>query len=136
MKRLVCGRFAWIAAVTAMAGGLISPWARADIIVTNGMQPWEVCATCHSLNGISAMARFPKLACQRPDYIVNQVHDFRDGLRRIDGGQLVETASDISDADLSKVTTYFGSLPAPPPDESVAADSAAWRRGDALHRYG
>jgi cytochrome c553 len=32
------------------------------------------------------MARFPKLAGQRPAYIVKQVRDFRDGQRSNDGG--------------------------------------------------
>jgi cytochrome c553 len=127
-------RWAWLGTIAMAAVGLTS--ARADIIVTTGMQPWEICATCHSLNGISAMARFPKLAGQRPAYIVKQVRDFRDGLRRNDGGQMEATASDISDDDLARVAAYFGGLPAPPPDGSFSMDSEEWRRGAALNQDG
>jgi cytochrome c553 len=110
--------------------------ARADIIVTDGMQPWETCASCHSLDGISIMARFPKLAGQRPDYIEKQVRDFRDGRRRNDGGQMAAIAGDIKDHDLTKSAAYFASLPAPPPDASLPTDSDVWRRGATLYRDG
>jgi cytochrome c553 len=118
-----------------LAVGSTVSLARADIIVTEGMQPWEMCASCHSLDGISAMARFPKLAGQRSDYIAKQVRDFRDGRRSNDGGQMVATAEEVSDADLAKVAAYFSSLSAPPPNPSVA-HGAGWRRGATLYQDG
>src|SRR5262249_13390990 len=36
---------------TADALGSTILSARADMIVTDGMQPWETCAECHGLNG-------------------------------------------------------------------------------------
>ena len=137
---LLRGRDAWQTTVVLVAVGstvaLSTSWARADMIVTAGMQPWESCASCHSLDGISVMARFPKLAGQRPDYIAKQVRDFRDGRRRNDGGQMVATASDIGDDELAKTAAYFAGLPAPPPDSSLATETAEWRRGAALYRDG
>jgi cytochrome c553 len=109
---------------------------RADMIVTDGMQPWETCAACHSLDGISVMVRFPKLAGQRPDYIAKQVRDFRDGRRGDDGGQMVAIASEIGDDELAKTAAYFGGLPAPPPDASPEMETAEWRRGAALYQDG
>ena len=105
--------------------------ARADLIVTTGMQPWETCASCHSLDGISAMARFPKLAGQRADYIAKQVRDFRDGRRQNDGGQMAAIAGDIDDENLAKSAAYFAGLPAPPPDASqpTGFGGLAARRG-------
>src|SRR2546427_3313999 len=85
----------WRTAVVLVAVG--TTLARADVIITEGMQPWETCAECHSLDGVSAMARFPKLAGQRPDYVAKQVRDFRDGRRQNDGGQMVATAAGISE---------------------------------------
>ena len=101
---MALARERWPRPTTAMlfAVGSTMSVAHADIIVTEGMQPWETCASCHSLDGISVMARFPKLAGQRPDYIAKQVRDFRDGRRSNDGGQMVATASEINDADLAK----------------------------------
>ncbi len=122
--------------VIALGPSLALSLARADLIVTTGMQPWETCASCHSLDGISAMARFPKLAGQRADYIVKQIRDFRDGRRQNDGGQMVAIAGDIDEQDLAKSAGYFAGLPSPPPDPSLATDSADWRRGAALYRDG
>lgn len=129
-------RRGWQAAMVLMAVGSTVSLARADMIITEGMQPWEVCAECHGLDGISAMARFPKLAGQRPDYIVKQVRDFRAGRRRNDGGQMAATAADTSESDLMRSAVYFGGLPGPLPDGALASDSADWRRGAALYRDG
>src|SRR5256885_14219431 len=106
MRKLV-----WRGCVASIVAGSAISLARADIIVTEGVQPWHLCATCHSLDGISAMARFPKLAGQRAAYIVKQVRDFRDGRRSNDGGQMQASASDIVDDDLAKAAAYFASLP-------------------------
>ena len=136
MTRLISNGDAWRAlAVLVAAGATVSP-ARADMIVTEGVQPWHICATCHSLDGISAMARFPKLAGQRAAYIEKQVRDFRDGRRSNDGGQMEASASDIADADLARTAAYFASLPPPPPDGAVQTNGPEWRRGAALYQDG
>ncbi len=140
MRRLVprsCWGVITMTALGLQIGPQLGPSsARADLIVTTGMQPWETCASCHSLDGISAMARFPKLAGQRADYIAKQVRDFRDGRRQNDGGQMAAIAGDIDDENLAKSAAYFAGLPAPPPDASQPTDSEDWRRGAALYRDG
>jgi cytochrome c553 len=124
------------AAAALVAVGTMMPPAQADMIVTEGMQPWEHCAECHNLDGISVMAKFPKLAGQRPDYIRKQVRDFSHRRRSNDGGQMQAVASDISDEDLARAADYFGGLAPPPPDASMAKGSAEWQRGAALYRDG
>jgi cytochrome c553 len=136
MPRLISVSVAWRACAALIAAGLGVSLAYADIIVTEGMQPWHPCATCHSLDGISAMARFPKLAGQRAAYIVKQVRDFRDGRRNNDGGQMQASASDIDDGDLAKAASYFASLPPPPPDGSLETNGEEWRRGAKLYQDG
>ncbi len=136
MTRLIPDRAAWRACVALIAAGSAVSLAQADIIVTEGVQPWHLCATCHSLDGISAMARFPKLAGQRAAYIVKQVRDFRDGRRSNDGGQMQASAADIDDDDLAKTAAYFASLPPPPPDGSLGTDGEEWRRGATLYQDG
>jgi cytochrome c553 len=135
MTRLISDRPAWRASLALIAVGSAVSLAHADIIVTEGVQPWHLCATCHSLDGISAMARFPKLAGQRAAYIVKQVRDFRDGRRSNDGGQMQASASDIDDNDLAKTAAYFAGLPPPPPDD-LLADRAEARRGATLYQDG
>jgi cytochrome c553 len=110
--------------------------ARGDMIVTEGVKPWHLCATCHNLDGISPMPRFPKLAGQRPLYIIKQVRDFGEGRRSNDGGQMQTIASEIGDEDLAKTASYFASLPPPPPAASLATDGAEWRRGATLYFEG
>ena len=136
MPRPISVRVAWRACVALIAAGSAVSLTNADIIVTEGMQPWELCATCHSLDGISAMARFPKLAGQRAAYIVKQVRDFRDGRRSNDGGQMQASASNIDDDDLAKTAAYFASLPPPPPDGSLETNGEEWRRGAKLFQDG
>jgi cytochrome c553 len=106
------------------------------MIVTEGVKPWHICAACHSLDGISAMARFPKLAGQRPLYIIKQVRDFGEGRRSNDGGQMQAIASEIGDDELAKTASYFASLPPPPPDASLTTNDAGWRRGATLYKDG
>src|SRR5262249_54430327 len=136
MTRPISNRAAWRACVAFVGAAWAVSLAHADIIVTEGVQPWHLCATCHSLAGISAMARCPKLAGQRAAYIVKQVEDFREGRRGNDGGQMVASASDIDDDDLAKTAAYFASLPPPPPDGSLATDAEEWRRGATLYQDG
>jgi cytochrome c553 len=137
MTRIPDPRTWWcVIALTALCSALAHSLAHADMIVTDGMQPWETCAECHNLDGISAMPKFPKLAGQRPAYIAKQVRDFRDGRRSNDGGQMQAIAGEIDDANLAKSAAYFAGLPAPPPDASQPIDSEDWRRGAAIYRDG
>jgi cytochrome c553 len=136
MPRLISDRVIWRACAALITAGPAVSLAYADIIVTEGMQPWHLCATCHSLDGISAMARFPKLAGQRAAYIVKQVRDFRDGRRSNDGGQMQASTSDIDDDDLAKTAAYFASLPSPPPDGSLETNGEEWHRGAKLFQDG
>lgn len=94
--------------------------AAADMIDYSGVKPWEHCALCHSLDGVSRMARFPKLAAQVPAYIEKQLMDFRAGRRTNDGEQMQASAVVIEDKDIPLVAAYFGGLPPPPPAEPPA----------------
>ena len=93
MTGSISGQPGWCMTMALIGLASIVSLARADTVVADGMQPWEACAECHSLDGISVMARFPKLAGQRPGYIAKQVRDFREGRRRNDRGLLCSTTS-------------------------------------------
>lgn len=92
------------------------------MIDTEGMKPWEVCALCHSLNGISVMAKFPKLAGQRAPYIIKQFQDFHTSKRKNDGGQMQAITTEIDIKNLSAIADYFASLPAPEPETIIEPD--------------
>ncbi|TYC53887.1 c-type cytochrome [Rhodobacterales bacterium] len=85
------------------------------MIDKDGMEPWEICGMCHSLDGISPMAKFPKLAGQRAAYIEKQFRDIHEGRRTNDGGQMQAIVTEVDPDDLPSIASYFAALPAPPP---------------------
>lgn len=89
---------------------MVSIWgayARADMIDTGDMAAWEVCAMCHGVDGVSAVTKFPKLAGQKPMYIEQQLRRFRRGLRSNDGGQMQTISTEVNEADIAGIATYF-----------------------------
>lgn len=79
----------------------------------SGMAPWEICALCHSADGVSVMPKFPKLAGQKVPYIERQIMQFRLGGRANDGGQMQAISTEVELQDVAKIAVYFASLPAP-----------------------
>lgn len=84
------------------------------------MQPWEICALCHALNGDSHMAKFPKLAGQKQAYIEKQIRDFRSGKRTNDGGQMAAIVTEITESDILPIAAWFASQAAPAPLEAAS----------------
>ncbi|MBU2531705.1 MAG: hypothetical protein KKB37_03115, partial [Alphaproteobacteria bacterium] len=83
--------------------------------------PQEMCGLCHSLDGVSATARFPKLAGQKAAYIEKQLRDFLAGKRSNDGGQMASIVTEITVSQIRDVAIYFSKLPPPPPTSIDAA---------------
>ncbi len=81
---------------------------------TQGVAPQEICDLCHSLDGISRMAKFPKLAGQKAAYIKKQFLDFHAGRRTNDGGQMSGITRELNTTHIDAIARYFSQLPAPP----------------------
>ncbi|RKE65959.1 c-type cytochrome [Pseudorhodoplanes sinuspersici] len=81
--------------------------AEADMMDTTGVEPWEVCGGCHGLDGAGNRIKFPRLAGQKPGYIVKQLNDFRAGKRRNDGGQMQKMMTELEDSDLKRIAEWF-----------------------------
>ena len=97
----------------------VAPAAPADMISPEGLQPYEVCGLCHGLDGVSPMAKFPKLAGQPAGYLEKQLRDIRAGARTNDGGQMaaiVGEDGELAEADIPVVAAWFANQPDPPPD--------------------
>lgn len=88
---------------------------RADMIDTDSLKPWETCALCHGLDGVSQMGKFPKLANQPYAYLLKQLEDFRASRRSNDGGMMVNNVELLTPETLRAVACYFSALPPPPP---------------------
>lgn len=86
----------------------------AGLLDKDGMADWEICAMCHGADGISHMAKFPKLAGQKADYISKQFKDFYWQRRANDGGQMQAITTEIEMNNLDAVAEYFAQLPIGP----------------------
>lgn len=104
-----------------------------DVSASNALaeyeQPWELCALCHSMDGNSHMAKFPKLAGQPAAYIQKQLRDFLDGSRTNDGGQMSAIVTEIDIEDIESIALWFASQRLPPPQ----ANDADVRTGQQLY---
>ncbi|HEX6612538.1 MAG TPA: cytochrome c [Rhodanobacteraceae bacterium] len=70
----------------------------------------QVCAACHGLDGThTADGQYPRLAGQYEDYIVQALHEYKDGQRK--NAIMVGMAAPLSEQDINNVAAYFSSLP-------------------------
>ena len=76
-----------------------------------GKEKAKVCAACHGANGISTSDQFPILAGQYPDYIVQALHEYKDGQRK--NPIMAGMAKPLSNQDIQDLAAYFSSLPGP-----------------------
>lgn len=93
-----------------------SGFADADMIDTEGMEPWEVCGICHGHTGLSATARFPRLAGQNAAYLEKQMADFAAGHRVNEGGQMRSIITEVAPKDFSVIAAWFAEQEPPAPD--------------------
>lgn len=82
--------------------------------------PYERCALCHGLFGVSHTAKFPNLGGQDPVYLEAQIRAFLDGKRTNDGGQMVAIVTELKPEEIPVVVEWFSSQDAPEP--TPAAD--------------
>ena len=66
------------------------------------------CKLCHGFNGEASNAIYPRLAGQHENYIIKQLHDFRNGRRK---GTMNEMAADLTDPQIDALAKYFSSQP-------------------------
>ena len=71
------------------------------------------CASCHTKTGAGA-PRFPMIASQNAEYVVQQLQGFRSGARGNDFGKLMRTVtSRLTDQEIRAVAQYVASMPVP-----------------------
>ncbi len=86
----------------------------------------NLCASCHSVDGNSGIATYPRLAAQLPNYLERQVHDIKDGKRA--WGQSVAMrvspgVSTLTNEQIRDVAAYFATQ-APKPGETNPKENA------------
>jgi cytochrome c553 len=70
----------------------------------------EVCQACHGIDGNSAVADYPKLGGQYPDYQMKALRDYKSGARK--NPIMAGFAATLSDKDIENVAAYYASQPA------------------------
>lgn len=66
------------------------------------------CAACHGRNGVGIIPLYPNLAGQKREYLVAQLHAFRDGTRK--NPIMSPMAAHLTDAEIEDVATYLAAL--------------------------
>lgn len=98
--------------------------ARADFDA-EAFPPYERCALCHGLFGVSANARFPNLGGQEPVYIETQIRAFLDGDRHNDGGQMVDIVTELKPEEIPVAVEWFSTQAPPAPSGPGSAEGQA-----------
>src|SRR5687768_5239160 len=71
-----------------------------------------VCAACHAADGNSTIAANPKLAQQHPEYLVKQLHDFKDKKRA--SAIMQPFAAQLADQDMRNISAFLAAAKAKP----------------------
>jgi cytochrome c553 len=80
----------------------------------------SACSSCHGFNGRGAAPIFPVIGQQKYVYLVNQLHNWRDGSRANDpSGMMRAMAKNLTDDDINNVATFLASAPKTTEGDSV-----------------
>lgn len=91
----------------------------------------QVCAACHGADGNSAIAMYPKLAGQHPEYLTKQLDDFKSGARK--NPVMAGIAATLTPEDMVNLGAYFA---AQPPKGGVAKSNGPGSLGEKIYKSG
>lgn len=69
----------------------------------------QVCAACHTVEGVSKNPIFPNLGGQYEDYMVHALQGYKAGTRQ--NGIMQGITATLSEQDIADVATYYASQP-------------------------
>lgn len=93
------------------------------------------CARCHGVNGGGrGLGAFPKLAGQRPEYLLGALQAFARGKRH--SGIMQPIAVELSRETVHELAHYYGNLPASASKPPLQETSTAVKRGEAIAHQG
>lgn len=116
--------------IASIAGLSLIGAAHAAGTVEAGKAKSATCIACHGPDGNSVAPNFPKIAGQHEDYIIKQLHDYREG-RRVNA-VMSPMAMPLSDQDILDLAAYYSS-------QSVTVGTAAEDQvalGETIYRVG
>ncbi|KGI76922.1 c-type cytochrome [Oleiagrimonas soli] len=77
-----------------------------------------MCAACHGEHGIAVVPGAPNLAAQRVDYLLDAMHQYRDGRR--DVAVMRAALGPLSEAQLKALATWFAAQPPASPQTEAS----------------
>ncbi|HUW98653.1 MAG TPA: cytochrome c [Acidiferrobacter sp.] len=77
--------------------------------VTRGRIRAPLCMSCHGARGISTKASYPNLAGQNEAYLINALHEYKDGTRK--NPIMDAMAAPLSSKNITDLAAFFSSLP-------------------------
>ena len=104
MKRFLLLPLFFFACAAAQAN---EPAAMPKADPAKGQTTAAICAACHGADGNSMIPAYPKLAGQHAEYLVKQLHNFKNGERA--NPMMSGFAAMLSDADMRNVAAWFAS---------------------------
>ncbi|MNY86271.1 Cytochrome c4 [compost metagenome] len=104
--------------------------AKPDLV--KGQASFEaVCAACHGADGNSTIVVNPKLAQQHPEYLLKQLHDFKDD-KRVDP-VMKGFAMMLSEEEMTNISAWLAKQPA---KNGFATDKELVVLGERIYRGG
>jgi cytochrome c553 len=76
-------------------------------LAKSGQSKASICLGCHGPSA-EGKGQFPRLAGQHPEYLVQQLKNFKQGSR--ESGPMQAIAANLSEEDMKALAAYFGSL--------------------------
>jgi len=111
---------------------IIEAWAMQGGDPAAGKARAAACAACHGPDGNGgADPSIPKLAGQIPEYLVEQLEDFKSGKRK--NPIMVGMAAPLTEQDIKNIAAFFSSQTA---RYGAAAEKELARQGERLYRGG
>ncbi len=99
--------------------------------LAKGEASFASCAACHGADGNSALATYPKLAHQHPEYIVKQLTEYKSGKRA--NAIMAGMAATLSDDDIKNVAAWLTSKE---PKQGYAKDKELVALGERIYKGG
>ena len=92
---------------------LAAPAAFADGDAANGEKLFQggPCTSCHGKDGLGTSSQFPILAGQYKDYLIQALHQYKNGGRS--NPIMKGMAANLSDQDIKDIAEYLSALPSP-----------------------
>ena len=102
MKRQILTLLSAVALATAANVSIAAGNAAA------GKAKSATCAGCHGQNGISMVPMYPNLAGQKEAYLVKQIKNFKEGVRK--DPTMNAMTKPLSDEDINNIAAYYAGM--------------------------